>query len=78
MMLFLDALVLSASAADGDVAEGAAAGPVSLAGLAEVARLGQAVVVVVAELGVRRVAPRAPQRPRGMLFLLRHSCFRRR
>jgi len=51
--------VLAAASADGDVAEGAAVGPVAAAGLAEVARLGVVVVVVVAELGVGGVAPRA-------------------
>ena len=49
----------AAGAADGDVAEGAAAGPVAAAGLAEVARLGDAVVVVVAEFGVGGEASRA-------------------
>uniref|UniRef100_K4A3K7 Uncharacterized protein n=1 Tax=Setaria italica TaxID=4555 RepID=K4A3K7_SETIT len=56
------ALVLAAPAADGDVAERAPARPVALARLAEVPRLRQRVVVVVAELGVGRVAARAPQR----------------
>ena len=55
------ALVLAASPADGHVAERAALGPVPAARLAEVARLRQAVVVVVAELGVGGVAARAPQ-----------------
>jgi hypothetical protein len=58
------ALVLAAAPADGDVAERAPARPVALARLAEVARLRQRVVVVVAELGVGRVAARAPQRLR--------------
>uniref|UniRef100_A0A0E0H4I5 Uncharacterized protein n=1 Tax=Oryza nivara TaxID=4536 RepID=A0A0E0H4I5_ORYNI len=61
------ALVLARAAADGDVAERAALRPVTPARLAEVARLLEAVVVVVAELGVRRVAPRAVER----LLLLR-------
>ena len=50
---------LAASAADGDVTEGAAFGPVAAARLAEVARLGEAVVVVVTELGIPRIAARA-------------------
>ncbi|KAI8528817.1 hypothetical protein RHMOL_Rhmol12G0177300 [Rhododendron molle] len=58
----LGALGLAAAAADGDVAEYAALGPVAAAGLAEVAGLGEVVVVVVAELGVERVASRALQR----------------
>jgi hypothetical protein len=58
------ALVLAAAPADGDVAERASARPVALARLAEVSRLRQRVVVVVAELGVGRVAARAPQRLR--------------
>lgn len=49
----LGALGLAAAAADGDVAEDAALGPVAAAGLAEVARLGE---VVVTELGVGRIA----------------------
>lgn len=47
-----DALILPTATADGDVAEGPTAGPVSLAGLAEVPWLRQAVVVVVTELCV--------------------------
>lgn len=43
---------LAASAADGDVAEGAALGPVPAATFAEVAGLGEAVIVVVTEFGV--------------------------
>jgi hypothetical protein len=54
--------VLPAAAADGHVAEGTALCPVAAAGLAEVARLAEAVVVVVAELGVVRVAARAAGR----------------
>ena len=46
------------SAADGNVEERAAFGPVSAAGFAEVARLVEVVVVEVAELGVRRAAAR--------------------
>lgn len=52
----LDLLVLAATAADGDVAQGAAARPVAPARLAEVARLREAVVVVVAEFCVGGVA----------------------
>lgn len=50
---------LAAAPADGDVAEGAALGPVAAAGLAEVAGLGEAVVVVIAEFGVGGGASRA-------------------
>ncbi|THU46973.1 hypothetical protein C4D60_Mb09t10600 [Musa balbisiana] len=57
----LGALVLAAPAAHGDVPERAAARPVPLARLAEVPWLRQAVVVVVAELGVGGVAARASQ-----------------
>lgn len=53
--------VLAGAAADGDVAEGPAMSPVATAGLAEVAGLREVVVVVVAELGVGRVAARARQ-----------------
>lgn len=53
--------VLAAAGADGDVAHGAAGGPVALAVLAEVARLVDVVVVEVAELGVHAAAPRAWQ-----------------
>lgn len=49
--------VLTAGTAGGDVAEGAALGPVAAAFLAEVAGLRHAVVVVAAELGVGRGAP---------------------
>ncbi|RZR87348.1 hypothetical protein BHM03_00014726 [Ensete ventricosum] len=52
--------IRAAATADGNVAERAAHGPVPPAGLAEVARLAQAVVVVVAELGVAGAAARAP------------------
>jgi hypothetical protein len=58
------ALRLAAAAAHGDVAQDAALGPVPAAALAEVARLRQVVVVVVAELGVGRLAPRALHRLR--------------
>jgi hypothetical protein len=51
--------VAAVPAADGDVAERAAAGPVAAAGAAEVAGLGEGVVVEVAELGVGGVAARA-------------------
>lgn len=60
----LGALVLAASAANGDVAEGAASGPVALAGFAKVARLRQAVVVVVTKLGIGGIAARALERVR--------------
>ena len=43
---------LAAAAPDGDVAEGAAFGPVAAAALAEEPGLSEAVVVVVTELGV--------------------------
>nr|ACN26647.1 unknown [Zea mays] len=52
---------LARAAADGDVAERSPARPVAAAGPAEVARLGQVVVVVVAELGVGGLAARARQ-----------------
>ena len=51
--------LLAGAASDGDVAQRAALGPVAAAALAEVAWLGGVVVVVVAELGVPRRAPRA-------------------
>lgn len=51
--------VLAGAAAEGHVAEGATLGPVSAAGLAEVAWLGEIVVVVVAKLGGGGVAARA-------------------
>jgi|UniRef100_A0A804N5F7 hypothetical protein len=54
--------VAPAPAADGHVAERAAAGPVAAARLAEVARLRERVVVKVAELGVGGVAARAAER----------------
>jgi len=54
--------VAPAPAADGHVAERAAAGPVAAARLAEVARLRERVVVEVAELGVGGVAARAAER----------------
>lgn len=53
--------VLPAAPADGDVAEGAAVGPVAAARLAEVARLREVIVIVVTELGVGGVAPRAAE-----------------
>jgi len=56
--------VLPAAGSDGDIAEGAAGGPVAVAGLAEVAGLVDVVVVEVAELGLLALAPRARQRPR--------------
>lgn len=48
--------VFAAATADGYVAEGAAVGPVTAAGLAEVTWLRVVVVVVVTELGVGGVA----------------------
>jgi len=54
----LGAAVLAAAAADGDVAERAAFGPVASAGFAEIAGLRQAVVVVVTEFGVAGSATR--------------------
>ncbi|CAL9778194.1 unnamed protein product, partial [Musa acuminata subsp. burmannicoides] len=60
-----------AASADGNVsAEGAAGCPVAVAGLAEVARLVDVVVVEVAEPGLLALAPRARQRRR--LFLRLH------
>ena len=53
------AFVLAGAAADWDVAEGAAFGPVATACFAEVSGLREAVVVVVAEFGVGGVAARA-------------------
>lgn len=53
------ALVLAAATADGDIAEGPAFGPVTAAGLAEVARLSEVVVVVVTKFGVGGIAARA-------------------
>ena len=70
----LSAAVLATAAADGDVAERAAFGPVASAGFAEIAGLRQAVVVVVTEFGVGRSATRAIGRdlnvgfPPGTLF----------
>jgi len=63
-------LVLAATGPDGNVAHGAAGGPVALAVLAEVARLVDVVVVEVAELGVHAVAARAWQHLVGLLQLL--------
>ena len=60
--------ILAAATADGDVAEGAAMGPVPATGFAEVARLGVVVVVVVAELGVGGLATGA-----GEVLLLRRG-----
>jgi len=53
---FVGAFGFTAPAADGDVAEDAALGPVAATVFAEVARLGEVVVVVVTELGVEGVA----------------------
>ena len=61
-LVVVGALGFAATAADGDVAEDAAFGPVAAAVLAEVAGLREVVVVVVAELGVHGVAARALQR----------------
>lgn len=72
----LGALVLAAAAADGDVAEGAASGPVALAGFAKVSRLRQAVVVVVTKLGIGGIAARALERVRiGLMWFLRGHSF---
>ena len=51
--------VLAGAATEGHVAKSAALSPVAAAGLAEVAGLGEIVVVVVAELGGEGVAARA-------------------
>ena len=64
---FGGAFGFAATAADGDVAEDAAFGPVAAAVFAEVTGLGEVVVVVVAELGVEGVAARALQ---GLLALM--------
>lgn len=48
--------ILAAATANWDVTEGATVGPVAAAGLAEMARLREVVVVVVAELGVGGLA----------------------
>ncbi|KAL8251123.1 hypothetical protein R6Q59_034816 [Mikania micrantha] len=61
--------VLPAATADGYVTEGAAVGPVAAAGLAEMTRLGEVVVVVVAEFGVGGVATGA-----GEVFWLWRWC----
>jgi hypothetical protein len=58
------ARALACGPADGDVAEGPAQRPVAAAGATEVAWLRRVVVVVVAELGVVRRAPRALLAPR--------------
>lgn len=70
-------LVFSATAANRDVAQGASFRPIPPAALAEVPRLGEAVVVVVAEFCVCRVASGAPlgrlrlgPRPRLLLLVL--------
>ncbi|KAK8950469.1 hypothetical protein KSP40_PGU006459 [Platanthera guangdongensis] len=54
--------VFPAAAANGNVSEGSALGPVSPAALAEVSGLREAVVVVVAEFCVEGIAPGASQR----------------
>jgi len=54
-------LVFPATAAYRDVTQGPAFGPVPAARLAEVPRLSEVVVVVVTELGVRRIAAGAPE-----------------
>ncbi|PON82987.1 hypothetical protein TorRG33x02_211930 [Trema orientale] len=63
----LRTLSLPATTADGNVAEDAAFGPVAAAVLAEMAGLREVVVVVVAELGVERIATRTLQ---GLLMIL--------
>nr|GMC54554.1 hypothetical protein PanWU01x14_251760 [Ipomoea batatas] len=55
-------LAFPAAAADGDVAEDAAFGPVPPAALTEVTRLREVVVIVIAKFGVERVASGALQR----------------
>ena len=59
-------LVLPAASSDGNVPQGPSFGPVSSAAFAEVSRLGEAIVVVVAELGVGGIASRAAK---GLLLL---------
>lgn len=54
--------VLTGSAADGDVAKSATVSPVTAAGFAEMARLREIIVIVVAEFGVERIAARAGER----------------
>lgn len=66
-----EALVFPAAAADRDVPQSATASPVALASLAKVARLGQAVVVVVTKFGVGRITTRTPERLLLGLFLVR-------
>nr|GMC69582.1 hypothetical protein TorRG33x02_211930 [Ipomoea batatas] len=57
----LGALGFPAATADGNVAEDAAFGPVAAAALAEVARLGEVIVIIIAELGIERIAAGALQ-----------------
>ncbi|CAL9204072.1 unnamed protein product [Musa hybrid cultivar] len=52
----------TAAGSDGDVPEGAPGGPVAMAGLTEVPRLVDVVVVEVAKLGLLALAPGAWQR----------------
>jgi len=59
---FVGAFGLAAATADGDIAKDAAFGPVAAAVLAEMAWLGEVVVVVVTELGVEGVTARALER----------------
>ena len=66
--------VFATAAADGDVTEGAAVDPVATKGFAEVARLGEVVVVVVTELGVGGVAARTWEM---LLFRRRSRSLRR-
>nr|GMD53937.1 hypothetical protein PanWU01x14_251760 [Ipomoea batatas] len=53
-------LVFPAAASDGDVTQRASFGPVTAASLAEMARLGEIVVIIVTELRVGRITARAP------------------
>lgn len=55
-LLRLGAFGFAAATADGDVAQDASFSPVASAALAEVSRLGKIIVVVVAKLGVQRIA----------------------
>lgn len=55
-ILLLGSLVLPAPPANRNVPQSSSLGPVPPAVLAEMARLGEAIVVVVAELGVERIA----------------------
>jgi len=59
---FVGAFGFAAAASDRDVAEDAPFGPVAAAVFAEVAGLGEVVVVVVTELGVERITAGALKR----------------